>query len=243
LLSGWIVTAFVQRHLPKLADRLPARSRSRLLSAIPGFSILLNLLMILISLVVLVGSYDKSGILSLVGAAGLGIGLALNPLVAGIVAGVMAIYERAYRTGDWVEVDGRYGVVTSVGLRSFKLLTPDDTEVTVPHSRLWTDNIANANSGKSEHLVVADFYLAPSHDARQVRQKLWDVGVTSAYTQLTRPVVVVLREKPWGTHYRLKAYPIDGRDEFQFISDLTVRGKAALAELGAEPARALPVAE
>lgn len=241
LLGGWTVTALLQRYLPQLANRLPARTRSRLLSAIPGVSILLNLSVILTSLVILLGSYETSGIVSLVGAAGLGIGLALNPLVAGIVAGVMAIYERAYRTGDWVEVGGHYGVVTSVGLRSFKLVTPDDTEVTVPHSRLWSDNIANANSGSPDHLVVADFYLAPAHDARQVRQKLWDVGITSPYTHLSRPVVVVLREKPWATHYRLKAYPLDGRDEFQFISDLTVRGKAALAELGTEPAPALPV--
>ena len=40
-----------------------------------------------------------------------------------------------------------------------------------------------------------------------------------------------MREKPWGTHYRLKAYPIDGREQFNFITDLTVRGKAALAGL------------
>jgi small conductance mechanosensitive channel len=243
LLGGWILTNLAQRYLPHLADRLPASVRSRLLSTIPGASVILNLLLILISLVILIASYKTSSLITLVGAAGLGIGFALNPLASGIVAGVVAIYEQAYRTGDWVKVGGDYGVVKSIGLRSFKMVTPDDTEVTIPHSRLWSDNIANANSGRSDHLVVADFYVKPSHDARQLRQKLRDVGVTSPYTQLTRPVVVVLSEKPWGTHYRLKAYPIDGRDEFPFISDLTVRGRAALAELGAEPAHALVAAE
>lgn len=241
LLGGWILTNLAQRYMPHLADRLPARVRSRLLSTIPGASIVLNLLLILVSLVILIASYETSGIISLVGAAGLGIGFALNPLASGIVAGVVAIYEHAYRTGDWVKVGGDYGVVKSIGLRSFKMVTPDDTEVTIPHGRLWSDNIANANSGKPDHLVVADFYLAPNHDARQIRQKLWDVGITSPYTQLTKPVVVVLSEKPWGTHYRLKAYPIDGRDEFQFVSDMTVRGKAALIGLGVELTQALPV--
>lgn len=241
LLAGWVLTGLAQHYLPRIADRLPARTRSRILAALPGATILFNFLLILVSLAILVGNYQTSSLISLVGAAGLGVGLALNPLVSGIVAGVVAIYEQAYRTGDWVEVDGDYGVVKSMGLRSFKLVTPDDTEVTVPHNQLWSENIANANAGNPEHLVVADFYVAPSHDAGRVRQKLRDVGVTSPYTQLARPVVVVLRERPWGTHYRLKAYPIDGRDEFLFISDLTVRGKAALAELGAEPAQALPV--
>jgi len=242
LLGGWTLTNLAQRYLPHLADRLPARVRSRLLSTIPGLSVILNLLLVLVSLAILITSYKTSSLISLVGAAGLGIGFALNPLASGIVAGVMAIYERAYRTGDWVRVGDDYGVVKSIGLRSFKIVTPDDTEVTIPHGRLWSDNIANANSGKPDHLVVAEFFVAPNHDAALARQKLRDVGVTSSYTQLTRPVVVILAEKPWATRYRLKAYPIDGRDEFQFISDLTVRGKAALAEIGAEPARALPVA-
>ena len=43
---------------------------------------------------------------------------------------------------------------------------------------------------------------------------------------------VIVTEKPWGTHYRLRAYPIDPRQQFRFITDLTVCGKAALAALG-----------
>jgi len=41
-------------------------------------------------------------------------------------------------------------------------------------------------------------------------------------------------EKPWRTHYRLKVYPIDARQQFHFLTDLTVRGKAALTSLGVE---------
>jgi hypothetical protein len=78
---------------------------------------------------------------------------------------------------------------------------------------------------------VANFYLHPDHDAEQVRQKLRKVALTSPYLQLNRPISVIVQEKPWGTHYQLKAYPIDGRDQFGFTSDLTVRGKAALAKL------------
>jgi len=41
-----------------------------------------------------------------------------------------------------------------------------------------------------------------------------------------------VQEKPWGTQYRLRAYPIDPRQQFRFKTDLTVRGKAALALIG-----------
>ena len=51
---------------------------------------------------------------------------------------------------------------------------------------------------------------------------------------LERPVAVTVSEKPWGTHYRVKAYPLDSRLQFQFTSDLTVCGKAAILKMGAE---------
>lgn len=40
--------------------------------------------------------------------------------------------------------------------------------------------------------------------------------------------------QPWGTHYRIRAYPMDPRQQFRFTTDLTIRGKAALAEAGIE---------
>lgn len=43
---------------------------------------------------------------------------------------------------------------------------------------------------------------------------------------------VVAAEKPWGTHYRLKAYPIDPVEQFNFKTDLTLRGKSALTAMG-----------
>ena len=82
-------------------------------------------------------------------------------------------------------------------------------------------------------MCVANFYLQPRHDAAAIRSVLQDVALTSAYLDYAMPVIVVLAEQPWGTHYKLRAYPFDMRDQFAFISDLTVRGKAAIAALGA----------
>ena len=85
-------------------------------------------------------------------------------------------------------------------------------------------------------MCVADFYLHPDHDGQVVQQKLHEVALASPYVHLHKPIVVVAAEEPWGTHYRLKAYPIDGRDQFLFVTDLTLRGKAMLRRLGVKPA-------
>ncbi len=219
-----------------LANRLSARFRHHLLPLIP----ILRLLIItaaLFRIFPLIFNITSENIFTILGALGVAIGFAFKDYVSSLLAGIVAIYERPYRTGDWVKIDNHYGEVKNLGVRAVQLVTPDDTTVTIPHAKLWDTNIANANDGMREHQCIAHFYLHPNHNAKHVRQKLWDVGMTSPYTQLQRSVTVIVQEKPWGTHYQLKAYPIDGRNEFQYISDLTVRGKSILAAMGIEPAQ------
>jgi small-conductance mechanosensitive channel len=175
-------------------------------------------------------------ILAMLGAAGLAIGFAFKDYIGSIIAGIVCLYERPYRLGDWVRIDGDYGQIRSLGLRAMRIVTPDDTAVTIPHGKMWTSNIANANDGNPELMCVTDFFLRPDHNAKEVCEKLREVGLSSPYTHLKHPVAVSVIEEPWGTHYRLKAYPIDGRDQFRFITDLTIRGKEALDRLGVAPA-------
>lgn len=154
----------------------------------------------------------------------------------GLIAGVVAIFERPYRPGDWVRIGDDYGEVRSVGLRAITVQTADDNAVVIPHGRLWTDNVSNSNDGAKTLMCVADFYLQPRHDAALIRTLLRDVALTSAYLDYAQPIIVVLSVKPWGTHYKLRAYPFDMRDQFAFASDLTVRGKQAVFEAGAREA-------
>ena len=233
--AAWLLTATARRGLPLMAARAPSRVRLWLLSAVPVVRLIV--LVVAITLVVpLIVQPGWQNLVAILGAAGVAVGFALKDYVSSLIAGIVAVYERPFRPGDWVEVDGAYGEVRSVGLRSSRLVTLDDTVVTVPNLKLWTSNIRNANYGRRDLLCIADFYVHPRHDAAVVRRKLHDVALTSPYLQIERPTAVVVSEKPWGTHYRIKAYPIDGRDQVQFTSDLTVRGKAVLARLGVEPA-------
>ena len=97
---------------------------------------------------------------------------------------------------------------------------------------LWEKKIFNANDGSRNLQCSAAFYLHPCHDPKAVMEVLQDTALTSSYLQLLKPIRVVVLEKPWATEYRLKAYPVDPRDQFRFVTDLTIRGKKALAELG-----------
>ena len=55
-----------------------------------------------------------------------------------------------------------------------------------------------------------------------------EVAASSSYRVPESAVTVIALEQPWGTHYRVKAYVKESREQFQCITDLTIRGKDML---------------
>ena len=220
-----------RRFLPYLAERGPRQLRLYLLGAVPIIRLVL-LVTAILWIIPIVFNITFQNFLVIAGAASLAVGFAFKDYVSSLIAGIVAIVERPYRPGDWVEIDGDYGEVRSVGMRSIQIQTAADNTVTIPHDRIWTENISNSNDGSRTLMCIADFYLAPLHDAALIRSVLQDVALTSAYLDYAKPVLIMVSETPWGTHYKLKAYPFDLRDQFSFISDMTVRGKLAIVEAG-----------
>lgn len=231
IIGTWIAIFLVRKALPYLAERGPSQVRLYLLGAVPIIRLVLLTIAIL-WVFPIIFNVTFQNFLVIAGAASVAIGFAFKDYVSSLIAGIVAIIERPYRPGDWVEIGGDYGEVRSVGLRAIRVRTASDDVVTIPHDRIWKENISNANDGLQTLMCIADFYLDPKHDAVKVRAALRDVALTSAYLAYDRPVLVMLRETPIGTHYKLKAYPFDMRDQFNFVSDLTVRGKLAIADTG-----------
>ncbi len=232
VLGTWLAIYLARKVLPYLAERGPNQVRLYLLGAVPVLRLAL-LGFAILWVVPLVFNITFQNFLVIAGAASVAIGFAFKDYASSLIAGIVAVFERPYRPGDWVRVGEHYGEVVNVGLRSVSLRTPSDNIVTVPHLKIWDTNVSNANDGARTLMCVASFYVAPAHDAARLRSALEDVALTSAYLDYDKPVLVVLAESPWGTHYKLKAYPFDMRDQFRLVSDLTARGKLAIAGSGA----------
>lgn len=231
--GAWLLIAIGTRFLPWLANRVSGRFRFYLLASVA----VLRLFIIIVAFALIITRVIEptfKNLVALLGVLGLALGFALKDYASSLIAGVVTLYEAPYRPGDWIEVNGAYGEVKAINMRSAEIVTPDDTVVVIPHLKLWDQLIFNANDGGQNLQCVADFYLHPRHDAAQVKHTLYDVALTSAFLQIEQPINVIVLDKPWGTHYRLKAYPIDPRQQFDFITDLTIRGKAALTSLDVE---------
>ncbi|MBR2513825.1 MAG: mechanosensitive ion channel [Halomonas sp.] len=235
-LASTVLLIIVSQHgLNWLANRLHGQLRFRIFALVPLTRLLILITALVIAVPVVIEPSMRN-MVTLLGALGLAIGFALKDYVSSLIAGVVSAVELPYRPGDWVNIEGTYGEVKHVGMRTVEIQTPDDDLVAVPHLKLWDSAIHNANNGGTSLQCVASFYLHPEHEAGRVRKTLRDVALTSAYLKFDRPVIVVAEEKPWGTHYRIRAYPVDPRQQFLFITDITVRGKQVLSDLGVKPA-------
>lgn len=225
---------FIRKAIPFVASRAPSRLRFYLLRAVPILRMII-ILSALLWIIPLIFNINLQNFLVIAGAASVAIGFAFKDYVSSLIAGVVAIFERPYGPGDWVEIEGDYGEVINTGMRAIRLRTASDDIITVPHDTIWSKNISNSNSGSQTLMCLAHFYLAPDHDAAKVRRELVDVALTSAYLDYRKPVLVVLKETEFATKYSIKAYPFDLRDQFKFVSDLTDRGKDAVRDAGAKP--------
>ena len=173
---------------------------------------------------------SRENIIAVTGTIAVALGFAFKDYVSSIIAGIVGIFEAPYGVGDRIKIGEHYGEVMSYGLRTIKIQTPDDNTITIPHNKIWTEAISNANAGALEAQVVTKFYLAHNIDIKLVKKILYRVAQTSKYTALKLPIVVVMEEKPWGTLFKLKCYPLDARDEFVYQTDLTSRAKQAFAK-------------
>lgn len=238
VVGATLLIVLSQKGLKWAANRLHGHHRFRAFALVP--LVRLAILIVALSMAVpVVIDPSLQNMIALLGAVGLAIGFALKDYVSSLIAGVVAAVELPYRPGDWVEIEGTYGEVVHVGMRTIQMVTPDDNLVSIPHLKIWGSAIHNANNGGDSLQCVADFYVHPDHDAARIIEALRDVALTSCYLKFDRPVAVVACEQPWGTHYRIRAYPVDPRQQFRFVTDLTLRGRAMLGRLGARPAQAL----
>jgi MscS family membrane protein len=85
------------------------------------------------------------------GIVGLALGLAAKDTLSNVFAGVSIVADSPYKSGDFIILEsGERGVVTHIGLRSTRLLTRDDVEITIPNGILGNSKIINEAGGPSQ---------------------------------------------------------------------------------------------
>ena len=229
ILLALIILKVIDKSIIWISERTAREWRLRIKQSLP-FLRTIVLTFTIITLMNLFLNLSKENILAITGTVAVALGFAFKDYASSIIAGIVGLFESPYRVGDRVKIGEHYGEVVTYGLRGIKLKTPDDNIITIPHNKIWTEAVSNANTGELEAQVVTEFFFAHEIDAALIKKILYRVAHTSKYTALKKPIVVVMEAKPWGTQFKLKCYPLDARDEFVYMTDLTVRAKQAFAK-------------
>jgi small conductance mechanosensitive channel len=143
-------------------------------------SFLLNILNIalfaalIIFIINIVGTKTVS-IAAIIGSVGLAVGLAVKDNLANFAGGVMLLFNKPFKGGDYIEAQSVAGTVQSVGILYTTLTTADNKTIHIPNGPLSTGNIVNYNTQTSRRVeltVKVDY----GSDVALVKRLLLDIA-------------------------------------------------------------------
>lgn len=92
---------------------------------------------------------DMTAWLASAGIIGIAIGFAAKDTLANLFSGVFILADAPYKIGDYIVLDtAERGMVTAIGIRSTRILTRDDVEITIPNSVMGNTKIMNQSGGR-----------------------------------------------------------------------------------------------
>jgi len=138
--AGLVVVGRLRERFPIVEER-----------TIPLFDLIATVIIVGIAAyaLLMVWDIDATAWLASAGVVGIAVGFAARDTLANLFAGFFIIADSPYKLGDYVVLDnGARGEVVKVGIRSTRILTRDDVEVTVPNSEMANSKVINESGGR-----------------------------------------------------------------------------------------------
>jgi small conductance mechanosensitive channel len=141
LVVGWWLAARAKNAITRLLNgqRHVDPALRGIIASLVRYAILI---VVLVAVLAQLGIQTTS-ILAALGAAGLAIGLALQGTLANIAAGMMLLWLRPFRIGDYIDTGSAAGTVVDLGLFATELHSWDGIYQFVPNSELWNKKLIN----------------------------------------------------------------------------------------------------
>lgn len=141
VLAGTVFYSVTARGLEAALKRTPMQRsliRITVRSLYRGIIIAITFIFILSQL-----GINVTAALAGVGVVGIAVGFAAQATIANILSGFGIFIDHLFRAGDWVTIDGNYGEVVSITLRTTKIRTLDNTFVSIPNSVVTSSAVTN----------------------------------------------------------------------------------------------------
>jgi MscS family membrane protein len=121
---------------------------------------------------------DLSPWLASAGIMGIAVGFAAKDTLANLFGGLFVIMDAPYKIGDFINLDtGERGQVVRIGLRSTRLITRDDVEITLPNAHIANSKVVNESGGPYQKTrIYIEVGVAYGSDVDRVREVLLEAA-------------------------------------------------------------------
>lgn len=164
-------------------------------------------------------SFDRLAIVA--GALSVGIGFGLQSIVSNFVSGLILLWERAIRVGDWVVVGEEQGIVRRISVRATEIDTFDRASVIVPNSNLVSGIVKNWMRTDKSGRIKIDINLGYDADAAAARALL--LGAAKGHREvltIPAPQVFLTALNEFAMHFEIYCFVEDVETVQKVKSDL-----------------------
>lgn len=175
-----------------------------------------------------------SAILASLGVAGLSIGFAAKDALSNLISGILIFIDRPFVLGDLVEIEGTYGQVDRITLRSTRVVTPDGKMLAVPNTEIINKTVVSYTN--FPHLRIdVKVTVAPTENLNVIRNLLLDIIKNDpAYLHDKTAKVVVLELNDYNICLQLQAWLDDEKNHINKRFELREKIFNTLTEKGIE---------
>lgn len=167
---------------------------------IPVFSMAAKILLVGLAayIFMLIWGINPTAWLASAGVIGIAVGFAAKDTLANLFSGISIVADAPYKIGDFIVLDtGERGEVTFLGMRSTRLLTRDDVEVTIPNAVIANAKIINESGGPwVKHRIRVPVGVAYGSDVDEVCEVL--EGVATGHAKVVKVPSPRVRMRAFG---------------------------------------------
>ena len=173
----------------------------------PVIASVIRYVILLIAFVAGLGSFgiETTSIIAVIGAAGLAVGLALQGTLSNVAAGVMLLFLRPFKVGDWMETGTVSGTVNEIGLFSTIINTFDNIYISVPNSSIWGSIIINHSKYNTRRMDL-DIGISYDTDLDYAEQTLMALATDDRVLTEPAPQFLVVSYADSAITVRLRLY-------------------------------------
>ena len=141
LIAGWTLASWLSGWTWRALGR--ARRFDETLKPITASLVRYSVLAVTVLAVLHRFGVETTSLIAVIGAAGLAVGLAIQGTLSNVAAGVMLLFLRPFRIGDYIEAAGQGGTVREIGLFTTIMLSADLVYISVPNASIFGGTIIN----------------------------------------------------------------------------------------------------